>query len=96
MERVKSGLQSFMLEISRWTMLHGWVDQLKLIDRDQIKMLIENNQSYTKWEITNILKISKSIKLLVKMKNVSFILWKRLHGLLGQPSNLCRRHALLI
>ena len=31
MERVKSGLQSFVLEISRWTMLHGRVDQLKLI-----------------------------------------------------------------
>ena len=30
-ERVKSGLQSFMLKISRWTMLHGRVDQLKLI-----------------------------------------------------------------
>ena len=28
---VKSGLQSWMLEISHWTMLHGWVDQLKLI-----------------------------------------------------------------
>ena len=30
-ERVKSGLWSFMLEISCWTMLHGRVDQLKLI-----------------------------------------------------------------
>ena len=29
-ERVKSGLQSFVLEISHWTMLHGQVDQLKL------------------------------------------------------------------
>ena len=28
------------------------------------------------WEIANILKIPKSIKLLVKMKNVPFILWK--------------------
>ena len=28
-------------------------------------------------EIADILKISKSIKLLVKMKNVSFILWKK-------------------
>ena len=30
-ERVKSGLRSLVLEISRWTMLHGRVDQLKLI-----------------------------------------------------------------
>ena len=85
-EHVNSDLRSFMLEISYWMMLHGWVDQLKLIDRDQIKMLIENNQSYTKWEITNILKISKLIKLLVKMKNMSFILWKKLNGLFGQPN----------
>ena len=28
---VNNGLQSFMQEISRWTMLHGRVDQLKLI-----------------------------------------------------------------
>ena len=27
---VKGGLRSFMLEISHWMMLHGWVDQLKL------------------------------------------------------------------
>ena len=30
-ELVKSGLQSFVLEISCWTMLHGRVDQLKVI-----------------------------------------------------------------
>ena len=36
-------------------------------------------------EIANILKISKSIKLLVKMKNVSFVLWKKLNGLFSQP-----------
>ena len=30
-EHVKSGFQSFVLEISRWTMLRGQVDQLKLI-----------------------------------------------------------------
>ena len=29
-EHVRSGLQSFVLEISHWTMLHGQVDQLKL------------------------------------------------------------------
>ena len=30
-ECIKSGLQSLMLEIPRLTVLHGWVDQLKLI-----------------------------------------------------------------
>ena len=29
-KRIKSGLRSFMLEISHWTMLHGHTDQLKL------------------------------------------------------------------
>ena len=56
-ERVKSGLRSFVLEISRWTMLHGRADQ---VDSDQIKKLIENNQRYTMRETADILKISKS------------------------------------
>ena len=58
MECVRSSLQSFVLEISCWTMLHGQVDQLKLTN--QIETLIENNQCYTMWETANILKISKS------------------------------------
>ena len=44
---------------------------------DQIETLIENHQCYTTREIADILKISKSIKLLVKMNNVSFILQKK-------------------
>ena len=47
------------------------------IDRDQIETFIENNQHCTMWEIANILKISESMKLLVKMKNVSFILQEK-------------------
>ena len=54
------------------------------IDSDQIETLIENNQCYTTWEIADILKISKSIKVLVTMKKVSFILWKKPSGLFGQ------------
>ena len=42
------------------------------VDSDQIRTLVENNQCYTTQEIANMLKISKSIKLLVKVKNVSF------------------------
>ena len=47
------------------------------VDGDQIKTLFENNQHYTTWKIAKILKTSKSISLLVKMKNVSFILQKK-------------------
>ena len=45
-----------------------------VVNNDQIKTLIENNQHYTSQEIANILKISKSIKLLVKMKNVFYFM----------------------
>ena len=55
-------------------------------DSDQAETLIENNQHSTMGEIAHILKISKSIKLLVKMKNVAFILQKKLNGLFGQPN----------
>ena len=58
-ECVKSGLQSFVLEISCWTMLHGQVDRVE-VDSDQIETIIENNQHRTTWEIANILRISKS------------------------------------
>ena len=47
------------------------------VDNNQIETLIEDNQCYTMWEIAYILKISKSIKLLLKMKNTSFILWEK-------------------
>ena len=56
-ERVKSGLQSFMLEISRWTMLHSRAVE---VDSDLFETLIENHQRYTMQETADILKISKS------------------------------------
>ena len=40
--------------------------------RDQIDTLLENNQHSTLCEIDDILKISKSIKLLVKIKKCDF------------------------
>ena len=55
------------------------------VDSDQMKILIENNQHYIMRELANILKISKSTQLLVKIKNVSFILWKKLNRLFSQP-----------
>ena len=42
------------------------------VDSDQIETLIENHQHSTIREITYILKISKSIKLFVKMKKCVF------------------------
>ena len=60
-----------MLEISHWVVLHSRPVE---VDSDEIETLIESNQCYTTWEIADILKISKSVKLSVKMKNVSFIL----------------------
>ena len=66
----------------------GWPFE---VDSDQIETLIENNQGYTMWETASVLKIFKSIKLLVKMKSVSFILLKKLNRLFGQPNTLQSR-----
>ena len=46
------------------------------VDGNQIKTLTENNQRYAIQETANIFKISKSIKLLGKMKNVSYFTGK--------------------
>ena len=56
------------------------------VDNAQMETLTENNQCYTTWKRANILKISKSKKLLVKVKNLSFILRKRVNDLFGQPN----------
>ena len=53
-----------------------WSSRPIEVDSDQIETLIENSQHYTMWEIANKLKISKSMKLLVKMENMCFILQK--------------------
>ena len=54
-----------------------WSGRPVEVDSDQIETLIENNQCSTIQEIANKLKISKTVMLLVKMKSVSFILWKK-------------------
>ena len=41
------------------------------VDSSPIETLIEDNQRYTIQEIANVLKISKSVKLLVKVNNMS-------------------------
>ena len=53
------------------------------VDSIHIETLTENNQCYTTWEIARVLKISKSIKLLVKIKNVTFILQRKWNRLLA-------------
>ena len=60
-----------------------WSSRPLEVDRDQIETLTENNQRSTMWQTAGILKISKSIKLPVKMKNVSFTLQKKPYGLFG-------------
>ena len=57
-----------------------WSGRPAEVDSNQIETLIENNQHSTTWEIADILKIATSIKLLVEMKIVSFILWKKKHS----------------
>ena len=56
------------------------------VDSDPIVTFTENNQPYSMGEGTDILQISKSIKLLVKMKNVSFILQKNYMDFLAHPT----------
>ena len=53
-----------------------WLGRSADIDSNQIKTVNKNDQCYTMQEMDTILKISKLIKLLLKMKNVSFILQK--------------------
>ena len=77
-EDVKSHLQSFVLEISHWKMLHSRVDQLNQdINWKQPKLYHAGDNRRT---------TSKSIKLLVKVENLTSILRKKPYGLFGQPS----------
>ena len=68
-----------------------WLGKPIEVDSNQIETLIMNNQCYTTWEIADILKISTPItnKILVKMKNVPFVLWVKKHmEFLANPLHL--------
>ena len=80
---VKSGLWSFVLEISRWMMLQGWVNQLKLI---AVKSRHWEQSMLHQCKIANKLNMSKSIELWVKIKIMSFILRRKPYGLFSQPN----------
>ena len=82
---VTSSLRSLELETSHWMMDAPRSGRLYKMDNDEIETLTENNQHYTTWEIADILKIYKSITLLVKMKNSSFILWENDMNFLTNP-----------
>ena len=70
-KHVKSGLWSFLLEISHWTMLHSWIDQLKLIET-----ILRKSMSYHVGDSrhTQNIQIHKVIR---ENKNMSFILQKK-------------------
>ena len=61
--------QKWFVKFHAWDF---WLDDAPRLDRpvevdgDQTETLIESNQCYVIWEIADMLKISKSIKLLVK------------------------------
>ena len=50
--------------------------------------IIENNQCYAMWEIADTFKISKSIRLLVTIKNVSYFTEKNHTDFLANPIHL--------
>ena len=58
------------------------------IDSDQMETLIENNECATMWEMADMLKISKSIKILVKMKKSVFYFMGKPIQTVGQ-CNMC-------
>ena len=62
-----------------------WLGRPVEVDSDQIETVIENSQHYKTQEIADILKIPKSIKLLVKMINVSYFMGKKHVNFLTNP-----------
>ena len=76
--------QKWFVKFPCWTMLRSRV--AVEVDSDPPKTLIEDNQQRARWERAAVPKISKPIKSLGKMNNVSLVLWKKLNGLFGQPN----------
>ena len=76
---VKFHAGDFSLEDAPWSGRPVEVDSI------QINTLVENNQCSIIQEIADTLKISKSIKLLVKMKNVFYFTEKTKQDFFVQP-----------
>ena len=66
------------------------LDRQVEVDSNQIDRSSENNQHYTTQKVANILKISRSIKSLVKVKNVSLLHGKKINKLFGQPNTMSK------
>ena len=64
------------------------------VDNDQFQTLIENNQQYTTWKIASRRKVTKSIKLLVKMNKCVF--YGKKNGLFSQPNIFSRERCILL
>ena len=73
-----------------------WLGRPVEVNSNQTETLTKNNQRSTMWETADILKISKSIKLLVKMKNASFSLWKKPYRFLANPQYMRSQYAFLV
>ena len=68
-------MSKVLCEVSCWRFLALCLGRPVEVESNQVE--IENNQYHTMREIAVILQIPKSIKLLVKMKNVSFIFMEK-------------------
>ena len=70
-----SNMSKAVCEVLCWRFLNGrclWSGRPVGVDSDKMEMLIENNKQSTTQETADLLKISKSIELLMKMKNVFY------------------------
>ena len=83
-QHARRGLGSFLVLLTFLPIVLCCVAVL-CIGRYSAAPLASNSQQ---WELDNILKVSKSIELLVKMKNVSLILRNTLNGFFGQPNRM--------
>ena len=84
-ECVKSGLQSFSVLLTFWpnnSLLWGCLMHWKMFSSIPGLYPLEANSG----DSQHIQNIQINIKLLVKMKNMPFILWKKLNRLFGQPN----------
>ena len=84
MERVKSGLRSFVLEISCWTMFREQADQSRLTEINWDTNGEQSTFSHVggSWHTQNV-QINRVIG---ENKKRVFILWKNPYGLFGQPN----------
>ena len=84
-ECVKSGLWSYVLEISCWTMLHWWRRPAE-VDSDHIETLIGNNQLYHVRDSRHTKNIQINKAIAENEKCVFYFNEKKTYRLFGQPN----------